>query len=139
MSTARCDNCGKVSKIEDLAEPSRLSERLDPGGSLPAGECPACGALAYAETYGQRTIRETAEAIGYSDGNDDDETGGVDALIDYKNAVEERLTLALDTLASIATGVPREDEWRSAADFMEATARTLDLADVPRPEHYPED
>lgn len=44
---ARCDDCRKVWPVDELAEPKRLSERLDPGGMVPAGECPACGALAY--------------------------------------------------------------------------------------------
>lgn len=44
---ARCDSCERVHNIADLAEPDRLHERLDPGGTVPAGECPTCGALAY--------------------------------------------------------------------------------------------
>lgn len=39
-------------------------------------------------------------------------------------------------LAEIAAMLPREDEWRSAADFMEATAAILDRHGVERPEHY---
>lgn len=38
----------------------------------------------------------------------------------------------------IAQGVPREDEWRSAASFMEHVAGTLDRFGVERPEHYAE-
>lgn len=44
---ARCDDCGRTHDVDDLAEPKRLHERLDPGGTVPAGECPDCGALAY--------------------------------------------------------------------------------------------
>lgn len=44
---ARCDDCGRVWTAEELNEPEHLSERLDPGGTVPAGECPDCGALAY--------------------------------------------------------------------------------------------
>jgi hypothetical protein len=44
---ARCDDCGKVSPLAELKTPERLGERLDPGGMVPAGECPHCGALAY--------------------------------------------------------------------------------------------
>lgn len=44
---ARCDDCGRVTAVDDLNEPKRLTERLDPGGTVPAGECPHCGALAY--------------------------------------------------------------------------------------------
>jgi len=39
----------------------------------------------------------------------------------------------------IASGVPREDEWDSAADFMEAVAEGLDRAGITRPDHYPEE
>lgn len=37
---ARCDNCGRVWPVDELVEPKRLSERLDPGGVVPEGECP---------------------------------------------------------------------------------------------------
>lgn len=48
----RCGNCDKVWDIADLNEAKRLHERLDypighPDCIEPAGECPACGALAY--------------------------------------------------------------------------------------------
>lgn len=42
-------------------------------------------------------------------------------------------------LDCIASGVPKDDEWRSAAPFMEGTAATLDRGCVERPEHYEED
>ena len=45
--SARCDDCGKIWPEDELKEPKRLSERLDPGGVVPSGECPDCGALAY--------------------------------------------------------------------------------------------
>lgn len=80
-----------------------------------------------------------AESIPYSDGADGDDEGGVDALIDYKNALEDALRRATDTLREIASGVPKDDEWRSAADFMEATAATLDRGGVERPERYEDD
>lgn len=35
-------------------------------------------------------LDELAREIGYSDGADSDDEGGVDALIDYKNALEDR-------------------------------------------------
>lgn len=91
------------------------------------------------ERPGQAACRELAEEIGYSDGSDDDETGGVDALIDYKNALEDRYCEAVDALHALAAGVPMLDEWRSAADFMEYAAATLDRVPIARPDHYPED
>ena len=43
----RCDNCCGVFTSSDLNPVKDRDERMDPGGSEPAGECPACGALAY--------------------------------------------------------------------------------------------
>lgn len=43
-----------------------------------------------------------------------------------------------EVLDLIAAGVPKEDEWRSAADFMEDTAKALDRFGIERPEHYTE-
>ncbi len=45
----KCDNCGKrldesesgIDQIDDLCK------RLTPGGEVPAGQCPDCGALMY--------------------------------------------------------------------------------------------
>lgn len=81
-------------------------------------------------------IAQIAADCGYS--ATDDETGSIETLIDYKNALEDRLRGALNTLASIAAGVPVEDEWDSAADFMEAVAVELDRGEFKRPEHYTE-
>jgi hypothetical protein len=41
-------------------------------------------------------------------------------------------------LTAIAAGVPRDEEWRSAADFMDRTAWLLDAARFPRPRRYTE-
>lgn len=47
----RCDNCRKAFAEEDLehAFPNipNLTERIEPGSIVPAGECPECGALVY--------------------------------------------------------------------------------------------
>jgi DNA-directed RNA polymerase subunit RPC12/RpoP len=56
-----CDNCGKrYEREEELrfvfpAIPG-LAERLDPGGIVPAGECPECGALVYLEDQPVRVL-----------------------------------------------------------------------------------
>ena len=43
-----CDNCDWSSPdYADLNEIRHYSQRVDVGGTVPAGECPACGALAY--------------------------------------------------------------------------------------------
>lgn len=51
-----CDNCdwtgGQATLGLTLSEVHHLAERLDPGGEVPAGECPECGALAYLKKEG---------------------------------------------------------------------------------------
>lgn len=49
-----CDNCGKrFSQPKELKyvfpNIPDLLERLDPGGMVPVGECPECGAMVYPE------------------------------------------------------------------------------------------
>ncbi|MCE9616541.1 MAG: hypothetical protein K8T26_19880 [Lentisphaerae bacterium] len=47
----KCDNCDRVLKADELKcvfpDIPGLTERIEPGGTVPAGECPACGALVY--------------------------------------------------------------------------------------------
>ena len=43
-----CDDCDWTGTEADLTwPPPDLHLRLDPGGTVPAGECPECGVLAY--------------------------------------------------------------------------------------------
>lgn len=42
-----CDDCGKRWPDSKLREVDKLFERVDPGGVMPSGECPECGALCY--------------------------------------------------------------------------------------------
>lgn len=42
-----CANCEWCGRVEDLKPARDLAQRLDPGGEVPAGECPKCGCLAY--------------------------------------------------------------------------------------------
>ena len=56
-----CDNCGKRYEREDqlrfvFPHIPGLAERLDPGGIVPAGECPECGALVYLEDQPVRVL-----------------------------------------------------------------------------------
>lgn len=46
----RCDNCDWTGPDDDLNDVKDLLERVDPGGEMPAGECPQCGDLAYLDT-----------------------------------------------------------------------------------------
>jgi uncharacterized Zn finger protein (UPF0148 family) len=43
---SKCDNCDWVGEPEDKEIPG-LHERVDPGGTMPSGECPECGCLCY--------------------------------------------------------------------------------------------
>ena len=43
----RCDNCGNVCIGEHLGTIDDMFERIEPGGTVPSGECPECGALCY--------------------------------------------------------------------------------------------
>jgi hypothetical protein len=45
---ACCRGCQKRQKIKTLAPIERLLDRMDPGGAIPAGQCPACGDLSFA-------------------------------------------------------------------------------------------
>jgi DNA-directed RNA polymerase subunit RPC12/RpoP len=56
-----CDNCGRrYERQEDFKHVfpriPDLLQRLDPGGTVPAGECPECGALVYLETEPVRVL-----------------------------------------------------------------------------------
>jgi hypothetical protein len=63
------------------------------------------------------------------------ETG---SAVNWQTTVSLGDVSARAVLAEIARGIPKEDEWRSAADFMERTADNLDWGSVARPEHYEE-
>jgi len=47
--TARCDNCGPVWALDALDPVHDVWSRVEPGGVIPAGDCPDpdCGALCY--------------------------------------------------------------------------------------------
>ena len=50
---AACDNCRLYCTVSELHPIADLEQRLDPGGVVPAGQCPHCGALAYLKTEWQ--------------------------------------------------------------------------------------
>ena len=43
----KCDNCEEVWHGTALKDIEDLSERIEPGGVVPSGECPVCQALCY--------------------------------------------------------------------------------------------
>ena len=56
-----CDNCGRrYEREQDLTfvfpNIPGLLERLDPGGTVPAGECPDCGMLVYPQDQPVRVL-----------------------------------------------------------------------------------
>lgn len=42
---AECQNCGETFELSDLKPIKDIHQRVQPGESMPAGECPDCGAL----------------------------------------------------------------------------------------------
>lgn len=53
----RCDNCRKIHTLRTLTvrlpDIPNLTQRIDIGGEVPAGECPSCGCLVYLIKKGQ--------------------------------------------------------------------------------------
>lgn len=47
VPVAVCDNCRLYCAVSELDPIVDLEQRLDPGGVVPAGQCPSCGALSY--------------------------------------------------------------------------------------------
>jgi hypothetical protein len=89
------------------------------------------------ETRGRKELRELAEATGYSDGMDDEQFGGVDAVIDYKNALEDRLASLIDSRP--ANGVDA-----IVQEAGEIIATRGEVEDVPKligeiEEHHPDE
>lgn len=50
VPVAICDNCRLYCAVTELDRVEDLEQRLDPGGVVPAGQCPSCGALSYLQT-----------------------------------------------------------------------------------------
>src|SRR5437764_868308 len=42
-----CDNCDSVWSEDELDKIRDLGQRVQPGGVMPSGDCPDCGALCY--------------------------------------------------------------------------------------------
>ena len=53
-----CDNCRKEYKREMLCEIKDYFQRVEAGGMVPSGECPACGALCYPIEKIPKRVRE---------------------------------------------------------------------------------
>jgi hypothetical protein len=58
----RCDNCAWRGTLAEVRTVQDAGERLEVGGTVPAGECPQCGALAYLADDGQPKETPRSEA-----------------------------------------------------------------------------
>jgi hypothetical protein len=45
--SATCDGCNATWDVDDLPAVTDLAQRVAPGEPMPAGECPACGAVCH--------------------------------------------------------------------------------------------
>lgn len=134
----RCDDCGEEMLASQLDMITDIEERLTPGGIVPAGQCPHCGALAYyadgyapswsAQATGQRLIEQAAAAtaalkkaeafiVGFED--DPDQVGIPELLEDIRAAI---------------AGAPHDPVRDAAPDTLKALKRLLESGlaiDVP--------
>lgn len=72
-----CDDCDWEGTATDVNIAPDLEQRIDAGGEVPVGECPACGALAYLKTNPRYApLFEAVERVLQSfDAGDDTGTG----------------------------------------------------------------
>jgi hypothetical protein len=56
-----CDNCGKKWDLRSVVYAKSMNQRVDPGGVMPSGECPECGALCYPEKSSKRSNKTWVE------------------------------------------------------------------------------
>lgn len=47
MEKCFCANCDWQGDVDQVKPIQDITQRIDPGGTVPAGECPECGALCY--------------------------------------------------------------------------------------------
>jgi hypothetical protein len=88
----RCDNCGNESSINDhdICEIHDLFERVEPGGTMPAGECHKCSALTYLVQNPNRhdlaaLLRSAAAFLGRQDFSDRDRRKMIKNLLNEAN------------------------------------------------------
>lgn len=98
----------------------------------------------------ERPLVEAAD-MSTSDGLGGDEADSRDAAIvggrirldlggeNYLWLTPSDVLRRVSALNNIAAKLPTDDEWDSAADFMEEAAAAVEWAGVERPAHYPED
>ena len=75
MQKAQCENCSAIHTVDEIVplhDVKNLFSRIEPGELLPAGECPACQALAFliAETPTRSGKTRPIEMFfGFQEGN----------------------------------------------------------------------
>jgi hypothetical protein len=47
--TCKCGNCGWIGALSETSETHDFWSRVNPGETMPAGDCPKCGALAFVD------------------------------------------------------------------------------------------
>ena len=70
--TDACDNCKKEWKREMLCEAKDYFQRVEPGGMVPSGECPACGALCYPIEKIPKRVKEWFQEAAWIYPNEDE-------------------------------------------------------------------
>ena len=60
----KCDNCGVEGPVSALIPIRDLGQRVDPGGIVPAGECPFCGSVADLEGEDNAVVDDEGEHAG---------------------------------------------------------------------------
>lgn len=63
----KCDNCDHECRGDELDMISDIEQRLTPGGVVPAGQCPECGALAYLDEPSEPSEPRAYYVIGASE------------------------------------------------------------------------
>jgi len=93
----KCDDCDWTGTAGQTEMISDIQERLTPGGVVPAGQCPECGALAYPIQDGKEAAKpddsddpqqpelvELARSV-FADGSDNDIEVDDDAALSHGN------------------------------------------------------
>jgi hypothetical protein len=78
-----CDNCSTVTLGRDLMPIHDLDQRLDPGGTVPSGECPDCCALVYPKVGRRVYVLVIDNAYGTNVSVHSSRIGARDALYAY--------------------------------------------------------
>jgi len=66
---AECADCGKVFNVPANAVIPDLEQRTEPGGEVPACECPECGALSYLVKEKKGVVKEKKGAVREPEGS----------------------------------------------------------------------